>query len=46
IRFQAILGGMLMVVLVANMLGALVLLPALFAWWQPKFLFSKEGIGH
>lgn len=41
IRFQAILGGMLMVVLVANMLGALVLLPALLSWWRPRFLHAR-----
>jgi predicted RND superfamily exporter protein len=38
IRFQAILGGMLAVVLIANMLGAIILLPALIAWLKPKFV--------
>ncbi|MDP6560515.1 MAG: MMPL family transporter, partial [Candidatus Binatia bacterium] len=42
IRFQAILGGMLMVVLLANMLGALVLLPALMSWWRPRFLMVRK----
>ena len=40
IRFQAILGGMLAVVLIANMLGALILLPALIAWLKPKFVLG------
>lgn len=44
IRFQAILGGMLMVVLVANMLGAILLLPAFLSWWKPKFLFPKGAV--
>jgi hypothetical protein len=44
IRFQAILGGMLSVVLIANMLGAIFLLPSLLAQIKPKFLTSKKGI--
>jgi hypothetical protein len=41
IRFQAILGGMLAVVLIANMLGAIILLPALVHWWKPGFVYRK-----
>ncbi|MBI2875839.1 MAG: MMPL family transporter [Candidatus Tectomicrobia bacterium] len=43
IRFQAILGGMLMVIILANFLGAIFLLPALINWWRPKFLFGGQG---
>jgi predicted RND superfamily exporter protein len=44
IRFQAILGGMLSVVLIANMLGSIFLLPALLAQLNPKFLTSQKGM--
>ncbi|MBI1987840.1 MAG: MMPL family transporter [Nitrospinae bacterium] len=42
IRFQAILGGMLAVVLTANMLGSIILLPALIHWWKPKFIYGNR----
>jgi len=41
IRFQAIMGGMLAVVITANMLGALLLLPALMIQLKPKFLTGQ-----
>ncbi|OGW17152.1 MAG: hypothetical protein A3G93_10620 [Nitrospinae bacterium RIFCSPLOWO2_12_FULL_45_22] len=44
IRFQAILGGMLTVVFLANMLGAILLVPALLAQLNPKFLTSQKGL--
>ena len=41
IRFQAILGGMLAVVMMANMFAALLLLPSLLSWIKPKFIFGS-----
>jgi hypothetical protein len=43
IRFQAIMGGMLTVVVFANMLGALLLLPTLINLVKPGFL-SRPGL--
>ncbi|MDY6971256.1 MAG: MMPL family transporter [Thermodesulfobacteriota bacterium] len=42
IRFQAILGGMLAVVMMANMFSALLLLPSLLSWIKPKFIFRSS----
>ncbi len=41
-RFQAILGVMLGVIMMANMLSGLLVLPSLLSIIRPKFLFSKE----
>ncbi|MBI2877118.1 MAG: MMPL family transporter [Candidatus Tectomicrobia bacterium] len=43
VRFQAVMGGMLAVIIVANMLGALVLLPALISVGKPGFNFRPSG---
>ncbi|MDP6560184.1 MAG: MMPL family transporter, partial [Candidatus Binatia bacterium] len=43
VRFQAVMGGMLAVIIIANMLGALLLLPALISWWRPRFIFRGKA---
>jgi uncharacterized protein len=40
LRFQAVMGGMLAVVIICNMLAALVLLPALISLWRPRFAYG------
>jgi predicted RND superfamily exporter protein len=42
-RFQAILGSMLSVVVMANTIIALLFFPVLLSVIKPKFLFKKEG---
>jgi predicted RND superfamily exporter protein len=41
-RFQAILGIMLGVIMMANMLSGLLVLPALLSMLKPKFLFAAQ----
>jgi predicted RND superfamily exporter protein len=41
-RFQAILGSMLSVVVMANTIIALVFFPVLLSVIKPKFLFKEE----
>jgi predicted RND superfamily exporter protein len=42
LRFQALMGTMLAVVIVCNMLAALVLLPALISIIKPRFIYGKK----
>jgi len=42
LRFQAILGGMLTVVVLSNMLGALLLLPSIVSFLKPRFIYGKS----
>jgi predicted RND superfamily exporter protein len=41
LRFQAIMGTVLAVVIFCNMLGALILLPAAVSIWKPRFIYGK-----
>jgi hypothetical protein len=42
LRFQAIMGAMLAVVIFCNMLGALILLPAAISIWKPRFIYGHQ----
>ena len=42
LRFQAEMGYQLLIILTMNMLGGLLLLPALIALLKPKFVLEKE----
>jgi len=40
IRLQAVMGGLLAVVVTLNMLAALLVLPSLIATWRPRFIYG------
>jgi predicted RND superfamily exporter protein len=42
LRFQAEMGTQLLIILTMNMLGGLLLLPALIAWLKPRFITGKS----
>lgn len=45
LRFQAEMGLQLLIILTMNLLGGLLLLPALMAWLKPRFLLGEAAGG-
>jgi hypothetical protein len=46
IRFQALLGGTLGIVMMANMIAAIILIPVITAWLKPKYIFQSNRPCH
>lgn len=44
LRFQAIMGEVLAIVILCNMIGALVLLPSVVSIWKPRFLYGDMEV--